>query len=226
MEETPKLLYPETIIGYDCREMWLPNVESWTEEERQQALLRQNIKRVLTVSKESWNSLFVFKRLMVDGRYVGAVPNAELEIPIEFEELQAGIWENLVAMQEFMNAHHSAFAEKPYWMIAITVVELPDYWDEIKNLFQSNPSTIDNQWSFLGYDVEDEPPSMWEGLVSYESNRASDYYGDLSEKIGKYLNTYHLYSEQTPAIEHCEWVTKKEHHPYWVYGLYLIKSYP
>jgi hypothetical protein len=223
METTSVPPYPETIIGYDCREMWLPNVESWTEEERQRALLRHNTKRVLTVSKESWNSLFVFKRLSVDGRYVGAIPNAELEIPIEFEELQAGIWDNLAAMQDFMKAHH---IEKPYWMIAITVVELPSYQEEIKNVFQSKPSTIDDQWTFLGYDVEDEPPSMWEGLVTYQSRNAFDYYGELSEKYGKHLNEYHLYSEQAPPIEHCEWITKKEHHPYWVYGLYLVKPYP
>jgi len=214
--------YPETIIGYDCREMWLPNIENWTDEERKQSLLRQNIKYLPTAGKESWNSLFVFKSLVVDGHYVGAIPNAQLEIPPEFEEFQTGTWENLEAMRHFMQLHSDEVGGKPYWMIAITVVELAAYQGEIKDLFQSKPAVIDSRWTFLGYDVEDTPPSMWEGLIP--SRYGKPYHHELSEKYGKHLNEYHLFSAQVPAIEFCEWQTRKEGHAYWVYGLYLIEA--
>jgi hypothetical protein len=36
------LMYKEVVIGFDCREMWLPNVESWSDE-RKQELLRTGI---------------------------------------------------------------------------------------------------------------------------------------------------------------------------------------
>jgi hypothetical protein len=231
------MVYKEAIIGFDCREMWLPNVESWTEEVREQTLLRQDIERRLSAGKPQWNSLFVFKNVRVDGRPVGSIPDTELEIPTDhIADYTAGFWSNLDAMRIFMNDHSVGIGQKPYWMIAITLVETPScqtylqdkkqniFGDLHNPLFQTRPPVIDSQWIFLGYDVEDDPPSMWEGLN--DGGYGGDMQQELREKYGKHLNQYHLFDEQEPANEYCKLIESWEGHPYFVYGLYLIEKYP
>jgi hypothetical protein len=224
--------YPETVTGYDCREMWLPNVESWSYLAKQ-SLLRSDIERRLTIGREGWNSVFVHHTTKVDGGWLGTAPGYTLAIPDEYRTSES-FWDDDLAMSDFVRQHQDAF-QQPFWAIAFSLVRTPKYERYLAEWLQTHrshyvsiPLNVNpnekSEWTFLGYDVQDSGPSFWEGLGG--GVYPDDIHIPLREKWGKFLNKYHLFDDQLLATEFSDSQEEKEHHPYFAYGLYLMKTYP
>lgn len=219
------MVYKEAIIGFDCREMWLPNVESWTEEKRDKFLLRQGIERCLSVSQGDWNSIFLpdpIERWYQTGL---TAPDCRLRIPDEYQAITLNnFWSDVEALRKFLQEHEDEYP-KPCWTIAMTVVDNPgegEYYGATFDIpWNVRFAELNPDWIFIGYDVQDE--QLGEGLGGgYSEERMQE----LRERFGKRLNQYHLFDEQEQAVDYCNWQAWAENRPRFVYGLYLIEKQP
>ena len=197
MKATPKPPYPETVIGYDCREMWLPSLESRSDRVKQ-SLLRFDIERRLTIGRFDWNSIFAFDRTYIDGKSVGTVPGYSLSIP-DIDRTSDSFWDDDQKMVTFIHEHSNVY-QQPFWAMAFSIVQTPKYESYLAKWLENHKSDlvpfsldVDPQehpeWTFLGYDVQDTGPSFWEGLGS--GIFPDDIQNPLREKWGKFLNKYH-----------------------------------
>lgn len=228
-------MYKENVIGFDCREMWLPNVESWPSIKKDQ-LIKPDIEKLLTIDRTQWQSVFVSRYILDKDKFPGTVPGYSLEIPMKFRS-PGWFWDNLDAMQIFLEENANEYQRK-CWLIAITVVETPIYKSLINDIdlrisvFVPLPLTdnseINPTWILLGYDVEDGNPTFWEGL--HGGPNSIENLESLRTRWGKDLNKYHLFAEQKPACEFADHLNELEPKrlpsPFLVYGLYLINTLP
>lgn len=93
-------------------------------------------------------------------------------------------------------------------------------WDAILSLTESE--TVDERWTFLGYDVADG------GLLSCLSNfgYTLDSAPVLRAQWSLLLNEFHLFVEPDRAMEFKTLTDARvrEHAPFFIFGLYLIEG--
>jgi hypothetical protein len=228
----------ELIIGFDCREMWLPNSET-DPLAKKDHLLKLDIQKLLTIDRTQWKSVFVthYIRKSDDDTDVcwGTAPGYHLETPSE--SLTSGwFWDNLDAMRAFIEKHEYKY-QKLCWLIAITVAETPEYqiaqaekdpgfWGTFIPAPLLNSPKVSSAWTLLGYDVEDGAPCFWEGLQG--GSWPHELLDAKREKWGVHLNKYHLFKAPELAYQFAlnELERRSIPSPFLVYGLYLVDIFP
>jgi hypothetical protein len=195
------------LLGFDVREMWQEYHIIWSRERKDQYLLREDIKKPLSTDTMVWPSVF------------GAVD--ELHPPVHRGSLS--LWDDLEEMRDFMVARNIT-AHIFFWTIGITLVS-GEFGAGQEAMGYPTLSALSlpagsEHWALLGYDVSDH--SLLSGLSNcgYWEDEKSEY----TQRWGKHLNHYHLFSEVEPAVEFKEVSDRRvpEHAPFFVYGLYLI----
>jgi hypothetical protein len=223
-------MYIEKVIGFDGREMWIPKTENGTKE-YQENHLRLDVEKVLTVTQERWPSIFISSHSHFDGKLIGVASGYELSIPNGHESLGiGGLWSNLNKMIAFVESNSKHYQRK-CWLIAITIVETPFYLDSSQDtkgralyLIQKpqpimvSPDEPDTSWIRLGYDVQDAFYTEGLGDTNYDLETRAEW--------GQKMNKYHLFDSQEFANLYSQWQENKENHPYFVYGIYLVKEFP
>ncbi len=216
----------ELIIGFDCREMWMPEAEvkSW---ENKSQLLNPDVTRILGIHRAGWRSVFLPR----EGKYSLAAeretaPGYELALPDEWTTSYR-YWSDLEAMEAFITEHPSEY-QKKCWTIAMTIVQTPKYIEAVKigeiKILPIEDREPDSQWKCLGYDVEDGIfctdglSRIW--IEEYEIPRKALW--------GHRLNEYYLFSKQDDAVEYAEYHFKLSPGAgtQVVFGLYLIQEIP
>jgi len=214
----------ELTIGFDCREMWMPEAEVKNWKDKSQ-LLNPNVERILSINR-GWRSVF----LPPEGKYSQNAdrytsPGYKLAIPYEWTTINL-FWRDLEAMREFMLRHKKEY-QKRCWMIGITVLPTPEYLHGLAD--HMVPPTIDNRepdrsWTLLGYDVEDNP--FFSGGLGM--SWIEEYEEERRKLWGYRLNQYYLFSRQDDAIEYAGWhvTVNPGIGTLLVFGLYLIQEFP
>ena len=94
-------------------------------------------------------------------------------------------------------------------------------WDSV--LSPTEPGSMDEHWTFLGYDIADG------GLLSCLSNcgYSSDSAPLLRDEWSPLLNERHLFVDLQKAVEFKTLTDARveEHAPFFVFGLYVVESY-
>ncbi|HUN07700.1 MAG TPA: hypothetical protein PLQ56_13915 [Aggregatilineales bacterium] len=227
------MTYPERVIGFDCREMWLPPDIS----DPYNILWRRDITRRLSVLPDGLNWLSAFRETEWEGeRQRIRERNAESYLipkPPDYHTYRSRpfeFWEDFTEMKAFLLRKPRL---KPSWLIAITVVETPvwtvppreDYfpWNHRPGTVLEAVQRPDPAWNRLGYDVQDDL-QIAEGLAQGTYHEPLNT--ELCEKWGPHLNTYHLFEEQQPAVDLADWWGPAESRLYWVFGLYYLQDFP
>ena len=200
----------ERLLGYDTREMWLNYQDNWSQEHRNDYLLREDITKPLSTDTMVWEQATELYEIKTPD-WIGA----------------NSLWEDLEHLEDFHSKQKRLV--KPYWIILITwLSENPEayksksefnapYFDPVK------PAEKHDSWELLGYDISD----MWllSGLMNC-GYTSSDDIQLLRKKWPKHLNEYHLFEDVETAKEFRDITDKrvKEHAPFSVYGIYLVKK--
>lgn len=210
-------MFKEFVLGFDCREMWLPYSTIWHGQDVDHLLLRRDIEKPLSTDRTVWPSIFR-SYIFVSGVEKGTIPETGLELPIEYRTSE-NLWDNLQAMQTHLRGEWKE-PQKTVWTIALTVLQSRAH-DQLLLPSGIHPSEANEKWQFLGYDVSDASAALWSGLLGYTPGEIQT----VREDWGKYLNKYHLFTDQQQSSRFADWADSRDsgHAPYYVYGLYLIQ---
>ena len=196
----------EQLLGFDIREMWSQMDATWPESRKATYLLRADVTRVLSVDPHVWP-----KGMSEVDKTVRA--------PSQWRDL--GLWDNLQHLQEYLQ-HNREALQRPYQVIGITLlhsaltVQEQDLWALSASPV---PASLNQEWTFLGYDIADE------GFISGLSNcgyKTSEQH--LSDDWRHFLNDWHLFTERKQALQFQKITDQRvaAHAPFCVYGLYAL----
>lgn len=196
------------LLGFDIRSI-TGSIASWDASRRQLYLLRNDVPLPLSTDVLVWNSV-IYSQAILDK----SVWNNAL-----------GLLSDIAALQNYPKIFQ-ANPDNTLWSIAITVqIEgmnstENEFWSQI--ISETNPSVVQANWSFLGYDVSDT------ALISGLSNcgyKLSDH-ESLRRAWAHHLNEHHLFTDWRLASEFRILTNFRvpEHRPFFVYGLYRIDS--
>jgi hypothetical protein len=199
----------EQLLGFDVREMGLEVGRSWSRERKMTYMLRTDIDEPLSTDKLVWQPLWIGE----ESPNSTALKNS------------LGLWNDLVKLQEIIDTDGNAI-RRSYWVIGVTLE-----WDNLSpseqelwfpRLPETVPHVRNEAWSFLGYDIADL--ALLSGLSNcgYKPEEVES----LRERWGKHLNRFHLFAEIPKAVAFKEISNQRipEHAPFFVYGLYRIRS--
>jgi hypothetical protein len=200
----------ELLLGFDAREMWLDVAEYWPEESKRHFLLRQDIVRPLSTDEYVWRSVFYVDSSLQYPEWTGPIQN---------------LWDNLATLQAYLD---TTWIERtfPYWLIAVTLEEdvcecenLLEWHDRVSNLITT---PRDPAWAFLGYNIADK--WLTSGLSNCSSNETEMQI--LRDTYASALNEHHLFDAIKPAVDYVHVTNERvrEHAPFFVFGLWLIKK--
>lgn len=200
----------EKLVGFDAREMELEPDKAWSQERKATYLLRTDVDKPLSTDTLVWPSV---------------LPLEEGPSP-DFPASSLRLWDSLPKLQERLIAIRNS-VRQPYWVIGITIMMrgLSQTENELWSLRLSKtvPSTRNKDWEFLGYDISDL------ALLSGLSNCGykPDEIRSLRARWVKHLNKFHLFTDESQAIEFKGLSDQRvvEHAPFFVFGLYRMEGY-
>ncbi len=226
------------LLGFDARERWLPPGSGWAEGRRQEFLYRLDVEKPLSVDTMVWRSVFEF--------------HPELRPP--YSGFYALLFEDLERLEKLLAT--AAPDLETYDLVALglnlttcDVEERTKFDDYLAGepydgqpasgsptgppasgppTALCRPTAIDASWQFLGYDVSD----LWclTGLMNMGFRPRYDDAGveALRAKWGPHLNASHLFDDPAPAEEFKNFSNQrvKEHAPFYVIGIWLIRPWP
>lgn len=212
----------EFVIGYDAREMWLPDARGNDPQWGRHTWLRDDVIKPLTVDRLHWKSLFRAPPKIFSAQGIeietGTVPNVpDVEPPIEYRAFWFSYWANLNALQTYLSNAWKNPAQ-PCWLMAISG------FDDVHKIgYDVEPVEIDPRWTFLGYDVAEDTTS-WGKLSGF----IYDELDDLKKRFAPSLNEYLLFTRHEAADEFRKWADQRDrgHSPNYVYGLYHVDTFP
>jgi len=215
----------ELILGFDARVIRLESETICNPDQRNLFLFRSDVLQTFSTDPMVWPSVFDFDEVSCHP-YVGFYQN---------------LWEDLDNLQENLKTVTNCQLE-PAFVIAITLLygicEMAEKqaWDALLRgvspikgqtsqpavMPSTIPATLDNAWSFLGYDVSDQ----W-GLSALSNcgfNPETDDIQALRTIWGSRLNKHHLFDRLDDAIAFRELSNKRieEHAPFFIFGIWLI----
>jgi hypothetical protein len=215
----------EKLVGYDCREMYLPYLQVGLDHV-QSMLLRSDIIKPLSISPLIWHSLFrspsnISVERDLKCRYTPCLPHDDAFATTH------NFWNDLGEMRSIIMKSPEAL-KLPAWIVAFTVVETELYLNEVNssetNLpfpIQDNPFVMPNGWVKLGYDVREKYLGFVGGLGTLS--------GDLVEQEeqksiwGNRLNRYHLFRHQDDALLYNRHLSARmQGIIYLTFGLYIV----
>lgn len=187
----------ERLLGFDARSLAV-EPEAWPPDRRSTYLLRPRVQQPLSTDPLVWPRVI--------GESEGGLSTTIVEP--DLTSLQ----------QRLRRIDHRA---RPCAVIALSILPVPLDPDSLRPLPAPEPSTIDDGWSHLGYDVSDE------GLLSGLSNcgYGQGEVGALRAEWGPDLNDHHLFRDAARALEFRTITDERvtEHAPFFVYGLYEVR---
>ncbi len=204
----------ELLLGFDAREMWLDVAEYWPEERKRSFLLRQDIVKPLSTDTLVWRSVFDVEQTLYRPQWTGPIQE---------------LWEDIQALENALST--ASHRTKPYWVIAITGCSaIPSReeranWKARTERILYRPALRAPSWHLLGYDVADG--YLLSGLTNLSWDPVStDEVQAIGQKYIPYLNEYHLFTSVEPATEFLPLAEEgaREHAPFFVFGLWLIKK--
>jgi hypothetical protein len=203
----------ECLLGFDARASWYKDTRDVT------FLLRDDTGPLLSADTMVWPSIFNrgFPRV------------SELERPSWIGQNDP-FWENLAELESAI-PDDAAWLQGPYWLIAATWHAEAEFDKEKRESIggyslgpwkvPTNPPRRDPDWRFLGFDVTDG------GFLSGLSNcgYTAEERPRLVQQWTSFLNRHHLFDELEKAFEFRQVSNArvKEHAPFFVIGLWLIR---
>jgi hypothetical protein len=191
-------------IGFDARDLSERWLARWSEEYRNEWLIRTDIAAPYSIDDEVWPSACGLRE-SDPGRVVGFVQD---------------LWEDLSALVDFAREH---CAGGEYCVAAFTVVlerfwsDGGTEWDQI--LLPTVPSSLGPEWRPRGYDVADR------FLLSALTNCVRHGLDDRDEQRVRFahlLNDVGLFQDAEAAnkLRELSNVRVPEHAPFYVFGVY------
>lgn len=201
----------EKIVGFDAREMWLLYENEWSSQNRDTFLLKTDLYKPLSVDTAIWHSVF----------------DSNIENSLERPNKKIGwrhsTWSQLQELEATVTRGQLGFK---HWLIAITQLLDDKTSEEIGiDYFPVEPSKVDNQWKFLGYDVAEKV--FLSGLMNMGYAPELDNEKEVAQsKYEDSLNEYHLFDDKDSALEFANWSNTRDpgHGPFFVFGVYLVKE--
>lgn len=191
----------ELILGYDIRETPAKSAKHWDRDRIDRFLYRTDVRCPLSADTSVWPS-----QLAIDDRPPTSIAHQDLWADLE-AVLKQQCDGYLISIG--IDIEKCREKERQYWQ-SVTIAT----------------SVAPLHYTFLGYDVGD----MW--LLSALSNCGflpdRDDVTSLRNKWSNRLNEYHLFNEYRHADEFKELSDSriKEHAPFFIFGIWLIKSLP
>lgn len=211
--------FPEELLGFDARvssPSQLECLRNYSSEHY--TLLKSDVRFVCSTDVLVWPSIFDNDSPVESPTSPAEGPRLPHWIGPNFP-----LWAVLREMEDHINTIRAPVA---FWKIAVTEVlqvspsnqrKAGSAWPAFNT---TQPSTIQEGWVFLGYDVADR--SLLSGLSNcgYTASQVTQF----REAFGRYLNDYHLFESLDMALQFKEVsdVRVKEHAPFYVYGLWRI----
>jgi hypothetical protein len=195
-------MYEERIIGYDAREM-PQSSEDWSPQRREMFLLDKSVLQPLSVDPHVWKPVENWLSLQV---WTGPRQG----------------WDQLTRLEDFLARGKY---RTPYWIVAIT--QLIDVSDtelmEEYPQYRIAPLGLAGDWSLIGYDVADFYGTSFLTNAGFEDNEPVVLNAD---KWIERLNEYHLFRSESDALEYVDVAYERDasHGPFYVYGLYKIRT--
>ncbi len=202
----------ELLLGFDAREMWLDPQNYWPDSRKKMHLLHYDVGRPLSTDTAVWRTVFDADTSLQRPQWTGPIQS---------------LWNNLATLQKYMDTAWSA-RTLPYWIIAVTLQEdvcesedLLEWYARASNII---PTLRDPAWAFLGYDVSDQWLLSGLSNCGYGTNESEIQI--LRETYASDLNEHHLFDALKPAVDfmHLSDERVREHAPFFVFGLWLIKK--
>ena len=175
------------LLGFDARDMSPEHVARWPDRRRHEWLLRNDVQVPLSVDDMVWPSV------LLRGGY-------EAFLGTDWIGFLQNLWENLPRMQQYIRSLIEGIP--PHWTIAVGLIADTllngerAIWDEI--VLPTVPATVDDTWTFLGYDVADRFLSS--GLTSYIHCEHADY-AQLQSRFVRAINDAHLFDNLDTAVD-------------------------
>jgi hypothetical protein len=197
----------ELLLGFDAREIASEDSSQWDAQRRERFLFRLDVLRPLSTDTIVWPSL------------------CDNDLRIASSPGHQDLWSDLQRLQSCTSALDRSIRRHCY-IIAITL-HLSEGDEAEQNYWQAQvtyttPSTRQEGWSFLGYDVSDR--WLLSGLSNCGFVPPEDDVQALRQQWGNKLNAYHLFDELKHAIEFKGFSNRRvvEHSPFFVFGIWLI----
>jgi hypothetical protein len=213
-----------SLLGFDAREMCTSFAQDWEVCRQEDFLLKSDFVKPLSVDDAVWEKIIEFA--LEQSEDTSALEKA---LP-EWIGSHINLWSRLSELSTFC-ATVDSLLPKPYWIIAITIVEdtdlqnylasKDDYYS-LLHLNESKPSELDDQWEFLGFDVADD--GRLSGLMNCGYGESEE---DATSTFAASLNQYHLFMDIEQADKFRLYSNRRveEHAPFFIYGLFKVACY-
>ncbi len=206
----------EALLGFDAREMFLEPGSLWPPARRAAFLLREDVRKPLSVDTAVWHSLF--GEGLSDAERVGRGIEA-LSSP-GWRGPNQGLWDSLSRMQSALGPLPS----EAYWTVAISWVLVEGFSESRAGSGpyreKMEPEAVSTDWTLLGFDVADA------GFISGLSNcgYTPEEAAGLRATWASSLNAHHLFDDLEKALAFREMTEARvsEHAPFFVYALRRI----
>ncbi len=221
------MAYSELLIGFDAREMWYYENAKPIGQAAIMSLsfFRNGIKKGLSIDPSIWGSVFdTGDCVALVGEERRSVGLGTLKLP-DWVGPNKPFWDNLSDLEHYLLLHDSEII-KPYWIIAVTRLSLPQ---EIENtshewpFFEpTNPPSLLPEWKLIGFDIADHDGEA--RLTGTEFKGSEQYLESLRNRWWAHINEYHLFKDLVAAIAYKEFLNQQypSYAQYFVYGIWLI----
>ncbi len=203
----------EALLGFDARERFVEPESLWPPERRGGFLLREDVRKPLSVDTAVWPSLF--------GEGLPAAVRAGLGMEALRSPGWRGpnqeLWDNLSRMQRFLEP----LPTEAYWRVAVSWVSVEGFSESRAGggpyREKMEPEALGTDWTLLGFDVADA------GFISGLSNcgYTPGEAAGLRATWASALNAHHLFDDLEKALAFREMTEGRvpEHAPFFVYAL-------
>lgn len=213
----------DNFVGFDVRLSFEDSLRHfWSEEDRQNFLIRPEIKNLISVDPEIWPSVFVWSKLdftTEERKFPAIQVDAESEKQTPF-----GLWQSYEKMVGF---YCSSSKNRPKDNLAIGISlgladqVVTDGWIEtvLEPTFLANSIKHQPDWRFKGYDVADR--SLISGICNCAYN--TEEIRDVRNAWACELNADGLFRDSCRAKQFATFSNLRcsEHKPFYVLGLWL-----
>jgi hypothetical protein len=203
----------EYLLGFDSRRL-ISNIHEWSEQRRDQYLLRTNVRFPLSVDEIVWDPVsHVYPEFVVPAENI----------------FHANLWVNLDILNEalsFLQAGNNAMYSIIALTLAVNSMDMMKEWLLLHGMEHDQINLFDRErhpeWMKLGYDVVDAYGLSGMMNCGYTEEDKTE----LREFQQKNLNEHHLFNDAHEADSFRIYTNKRvvEHAPFYVMGIYLVES--
>lgn len=211
------------ILGYDARKNRMVEDPEWDVSRRERYLISKDVRRPLSVDTMVWRPAYSSRP--------------------DFLKTWNGFYPDLWSHLDELTSRLSAFDFRErdgFCVVAISLEtsglssEERERWDKqligispdgTHGCFRgADPSSIQNGWKLLGYDVADAWATSGLSNCGYSGE---ERIGEAQKLFGMFVNDFHLFDEIDRAREFVLYTNKRvrEHAPFYVYGMWEVSCF-